>query len=286
MYRAKAGCGGQLAFHRAAETIIARRASVSAQLRRAIAQSELELHYQPVWRIGAERGIAGVEALLRWRHPDRGLLKPDSFIALAEHSAVGDDLVDWVLHEACRDVSRWRDFGLQPRVGLNVSPHQLLASDFVARMQDVLRGYELEPSAFMIELTESAWTVDAADTLAALGDLRIAGAALAIDEFGAGFSSLSRLHTLDVDVVKLDRILLHGIPDDETAASVLRAVIDLARVGRVAIIAEGVESDEQITWLLANQIEHAQGYLFGHPLGADELMPLLTRCLLPRGVTT
>jgi diguanylate cyclase (GGDEF)-like protein/PAS domain S-box-containing protein len=287
MYKAKAAGGGQLAFHRAAETIIARRASVSAQLRRAIAQSELELHYQPVWRLGAERGIVGVEALLRWSHPDRGLLKPDAFIALAEHSAVGDDLVDWVLHEACADVRRWsREFGLQPRVGLNVSPHQLLASEFPARMQDVLRSHDVDPSAFLIELTESAWAVDAADTLAALAELRAAGTALAIDDFGAGFSSLSRLHQLDVDVVKLDRVLLGGIPDDTTAASVLRAVIDLARVGEAAIIAEGVETVAQTDWLMANGIEHAQGYLFGQPLRADELTPVLTRCLLPRGVST
>ncbi len=287
MYKAKAAGGGQLAFHRAAETIVARRASVSAQLRRAIAQSELELHYQPVWRLGAERGITGVEALLRWRHPDRGLLKPDAFIALAEHSAVGDDLVEWVLHKACDDVRRWsHEFGLQPRVGLNVSPHQLLASEFAARMQDVLRGHEVDPDAFLIELTESAWAVDAGDTLAAVADLRAAGAALAIDDFGAGFSSLSRLHKLDVDVVKLDRVLLGGIPEDATSASVLRAVIDLARVGEVAIIAEGVETDEQTAWLIANGIEHAQGYLFGQPQRAEELTPELTRCLLPRGVTT
>lgn len=259
MYKAKAAGGGQLAFHRAAETIIARRSSVSAQLRRAIALSELELHYQPVWRLGADRRVAAVEALLRWRHPDRGLLTPDSFIALAEHSAVGDDLVDWVLREACGDATRWREAGLQPRICLNVSPHQLLASDFAARMQEALRGHDLDPGSFVIELTESAWTVDATETLAALADLRTAGAALAIDDFGAGFSSLSRLHTLGVDVVKLDPVLLRGIPGDARAASVLRAIIDLARVGEVAIIAEGVERGEQTEWLLANQIEHAQG---------------------------
>ena len=102
MYKAKAAGGGQLVFHRATETMIARRASVSAQLRRAIAHSELELHYHPVWRLGAARTITGVEALLRWRHPDRGLLAAESFIALAEHSAVGDDLVELVLHQACQ----------------------------------------------------------------------------------------------------------------------------------------------------------------------------------------
>ena len=151
-------------------------------------------------------------------------------------------------------------------------------------MQDVLRGHGVDPSAFLIELTESAWAVDAAETLVALADLRAAGAALAIDDFGAGFSSLSRLHKLDVDVVKLDCVLLRGIPHDASSASVLRAAIDLARVGQVAIIAEGVETDEHATWLIANGIEHAQGFLFGQPLRADELTPLLERWLLPRPV--
>ena len=286
MYKAKAAGGGQLAFHRSTEAIIARRSSVSAQLRRAIELSELELHYQPVWRLGAEPGVTAVEALLRWRHPDRGLLTPDAFIALAEHSAVGADLVDWVLQQVCRDTGRWRDSGLHPRVCLNVSQHQLLASDFAARMQETLRGHELDPRSFVIELTESAWTVDATETLAALADLRAAGASLAIDDFGAGFSSLSRLHTLGVDVVKLDPVLLEGIPGDPRACSILRAIIDLARVGDVAIIAEGVERGEQTEWLLANQIEHAQGYLYGHPLPAAELTPLLSRSLIGRGVKT
>jgi diguanylate cyclase (GGDEF)-like protein/PAS domain S-box-containing protein len=284
MYKAKAAGGGQLAFHRSAEAIIARRSSVSAQLRRAIELSELELHYQPVWRLGAEPGVAAVEALLRWRHPERGLLTPDAFIALAEHSAVGGDLVDWVLQQACRDAARWREAGLHPRVCLNVSPHQLLASDFAARMQDALRSHELDPRSFVIELTESGWTVDATETLAALADLRAAGASLAIDDFGAGFSSLSRLHTLGVDVVKLDPVLLQGIPSDPRAVSMLRAIIDLARVGEVAIIAEGVEHGEQTEWLLANRIEHVQGYLFGHPLPAVELTPLLSRSLIGGGV--
>ncbi len=280
MYKAKAAGGGQLAFHRTTETLLARRASVSAQLRRAISGSELELHYQPIWRIDGQRGITAVEALLRWRHPDRGLLKPDSFIALAEHSAVGDDLVDWVLREACRDATAWLQAGLRPRLSLNVSPHQLLTSDFGPRMQSALAEHSLDPSLFIVELTESAWTVDAADARAAMADLRAAGTALAIDDFGAGFSSLSRLRQLGVDVIKLDRMLLRGVPDDGEATMVLRAIVEMARVCDAALVAEGVEREDQTEWLIANGVQQAQGFLFGQPQAAAELTPVLVRSLL------
>lgn len=286
MYKAKAAGGGQLVFHRATETMIARRASVSAQLHRAITNSELELHYHPVWRLGAPRTITGVEALLRWRHPDRGLLAAESFITLAEHSAVGDDLVDWILHQAFSDAKHWLGAGLRPRLSLNVSPHQLLASEFGARMRSALRVNELDPRAFMIELTESAWTFDATNTLAAVADLRAAGVALAIDDFGAGFSSLSRLHELDVDVVKLDPTLLRAVPGDTTAADFLKAIVGLLCVCGAGLVAEGVESQAQAQWLEANRIDCAQGYLFGHPLRAPELTPLLTEHLLIAGAAT
>jgi EAL domain-containing protein (putative c-di-GMP-specific phosphodiesterase class I) len=253
---------------------------VSAQLRRAIAQSELELHYQPVWRLGERRAITSVEALLRWRHPDRGLLKPESFMTLAEHSAAGEDLVDWILSRACADAKRWGERGLHPRLSINVSPHQLLTAGFPARLRQTLGRETLPASQFMIELTESAWRVGAADTSWALADLRETGVALAIDDFGAGFSSLSRLPELHVDVVKLDRALLGGIPGDQTAVAVLRAIVDLARACNAELIAEGVETEEQIAWLTDNRIDRVQGFLFGHPLQAQEITALLSRRLI------
>jgi len=277
MYEAKSGGGGRMAFHHPAETSVSRRPSVSAQLRRAMADSELELHYQPVWRLGDRRAIAGVEALLRWRHPDRGLLKPDRFIA--EHSAVRDDVVDWVLREACRQAKVWQDAELFPLLSVNISHHQLLAPGFAARFTAELRRHDLTPSGFMIELTESAWTVDSAETLAVLSDLRAAGASLAIDDFGAGYSSLSRLRELDFDVIKTDRGLLRDVPRDSTAAAVLRAIVDLGRACEAAIVADGVESEEQISFLSANGIDQAQGLLFGHPLQAQQITPLLARRL-------
>jgi diguanylate cyclase (GGDEF)-like protein/PAS domain S-box-containing protein len=280
MYRAKGAGGGQVAFHRTADAILSRRASISQQLRRAIEGSELELHYQPIWTLRGARVIAGVEALLRWRDPERGLLRPDAFMTLAEHSAAGDELVGWIVQTACRDAKGWREVGLAPRIGLNVSARQLLASSFATRLIAALAAEELDPAAFTVEMTESAWTIDAADVRAELAELRAAGVTLAIDDFGAGFSSLSRLHELELDAVKLDRRLLAGIPGDGTAVAITRAIVELARACDAAIIAEGVESEEQIAFLTAAGIEFAQGYLFGQPLRAADITPLLSRRLL------
>ncbi len=131
----------------------------------------------------------------------------------------------------------------------------------------------------MVEMTESAWTVDAAGALAELAQLRGIGVALAIDDFGAGFSSLSRLHELELDAVKLDRRLLTGIPADATAGAVMRAIVDLARACGAAIIAEGVETEDQVSFLVGTGIDQAQGFLFGQPLHADQITPLLAQLL-------
>jgi diguanylate cyclase (GGDEF)-like protein/PAS domain S-box-containing protein len=277
MYLAKAAGGDRLAFHRSAGT--PRRTSVSSQLRRAMTHSELELRYEPVWALTTERTILGLEALLRWRHPDRGLLDPDSFINLAEHSAVGDELVDWITREVCRQAAKWLRQGLAPRLGLNISPHQLLGSGLAARWQEEITRHGLDPTQFLIELTESAWSVDAAETRSVLAELRARGAGLAIDDFGAGYSSLSRLRELDFDVIKIDRGLLTEVPFDRRAVAVLRAVVDLARACEGEIVACGVHAGEQASFLAEHGIRQAQGPLFGPPLAASELTPLLQRQL-------
>jgi diguanylate cyclase (GGDEF)-like protein/PAS domain S-box-containing protein len=280
MYGAKSAGGGQLAFHRSSGEIQSRRTSVSTQLRRAIGRSELELHYQPIWRLGDPLRIAGVEALLRWRHPDRGLLAPEAFIGMAEQSAAGDELLDWSVGEACRQVQDWERDGLRPRVSINVSPQQLLGPGFAARFDDQLRSRGLGADRFMIELTESAWTVDAAETLTVIAELRAKGVRLAIDDFGAGYSSLSRLRGLRFDVIKIDRELLVDVPGDEAAIAILRAILDLAQACGASIIAEGIEHDAQLTYLTACGIGEVQGYLLGHPVPAQEVTPQLAQRLI------
>ncbi|HEY2258479.1 MAG TPA: EAL domain-containing protein [Solirubrobacteraceae bacterium] len=280
MYQAKTAGGGRLAFHQATGPSPSRRISIASQLRRAITRSELELHYQPIWQLGPSRAICGVEALIRWRHPERGLLAPQAFIGAAEQSAAGEDLMDWTLREACRQAREWAHSELLPKVSLNVSPQQLRASGFAGQVLSQIRHHELQASQFTIELTESAWTVDSAVTLSVAADLRAGGVGLAIDEFGAGYSSLSRLRELGFDVIKLDRRLLADIPADPTAVAVLRAILDLGTACGAGVIAQGVETEDQLQHLVANGIFQAQGFLFGKPLTAERLTQLLGEHLI------
>ncbi len=165
-------------------------------------------------------------------------------------------------------------------MSINVSPQQLLATGFAARVVEQISRHDLPANRFMVELTESAWTVDAADTLAVTADLRVGGVCLAIDDFGAGYTSLSRFREIDFDVVKLDRRLLVDVPADQTAIAVLRAILDLAHACGASIVAQGIETGEQLEYLTANKIFLAQGFLLGRPLPAAELTPLLSQRLI------
>jgi diguanylate cyclase (GGDEF)-like protein/PAS domain S-box-containing protein len=280
MYRAKAAGGGRLVFHQRSDSLGSRRSSMTAQLRNAIDGGEMEIHYQPVWLLTPDRDISGVEALLRWRHPDRGLLTPDAFMNLADQSTVGDDLMGWVLDACCRQARLWQAEGLGPIIGINISPHQLLGPDFATGLARRVAGSELSPANLAIELTESAWTVDSAETLEVIEDLRAAGFPLALDDFGAGYSSLSRLLGLGFDVIKIDGRMLVDVPGDATAVKLLEAVFDLASACGTDIVAEGVETEAQLEFLIAHGISHAQGFALGPPMPADEITPLLRRRLV------
>jgi diguanylate cyclase (GGDEF)-like protein/PAS domain S-box-containing protein len=277
MYQAKAAGGRRIAFHQRSDAILSRRASLSAQLRRAMAQGELELHYQPVWTVDGVRGIAGVEALLRWRHPEHGLLRPDAFINTAEQSLAGDELSSWILREVCRQAHDWCRQGISPSIGVNVSHQQILAPGYAGRVAELISELGLRADRFIFELTESAWTIDAAAVEGVVADLRSLGAAVALDDFGAGYSSLSRLRHLDFDVIKVDGSLLVGVPADPTATELLRAALGLAGACRAPVVAEGVESEEQVTLLRSWGVTHMQGFLFGHPLTPERLMALFSR---------
>ena len=281
MYRAKTAGGGRLAFHERSAALSTRRASISTQLRRAIVNGELELHYQPVWALSPERRISGVEALLRWRHPDRGLLTPDAFLTLAEQGSAGDELIDWVLREACRQARWWRDDGLHPVIGLNVSPHQLLAPRSVSRIVEHITDHGLSTGNFVIELTESAWSVDSAEALDVVARLRAAGMWLALDNFGVGYTSLLHLRDLACDVIKVDRRMLVDVPGDPTAVKVLRAAFALAEACGAEVIAEGIETEAQIAFLIEYGVTHAQGFHLAHPVPGSDLTALLERHLVP-----
>jgi diguanylate cyclase (GGDEF)-like protein/PAS domain S-box-containing protein len=280
MYVAKAAGGGRLAFDQSRHGDELSHRSVSAQLTAALRRGELELHYQPVCHLEPPRAIVGAEAQLRWRHPRRGLLEAAEFISLADQSEIGQAVMAWVVQEVCRQSGAWQEEGLDPLIGFDVSPAQLLVAGFASNFVAALAECRLPMSRVVVELTESAWTVDSAEALSVIDELREAGASLLLDDFGAGYSSLSRLRGLAFDVIKIDGRLLGGVPADAAAVDLLEAVIGLTVACRAQLVADGVTTEGQIEFLLAHGITYGQGEALGAPMPAAELTPLLRAALV------
>jgi diguanylate cyclase (GGDEF)-like protein len=280
MYEARAGGGGVHVYGVGTADPL-ERLELAARLRRAIERSELELHHQPILRLADER-VIGVESLVRWRDPMRGcLVPPGDFIPVAERTGVIDALGDWVLREVCRQGREWADAGLMPNVGFNVSPRQLLRPGVAKRFAEVVAGYGIEPGRFVLEITESAWSLEASRLLPVLGELRAAGFALAIDDFGAGYSSLWRLRELPVQIIKVDRAFLCGVPEDPQGTAVYSAILRLADACGCDVVAEGVERAEHAEFLAASGCRIVQGFHYSRPLPAREATALLHASMAP-----
>jgi diguanylate cyclase (GGDEF)-like protein/PAS domain S-box-containing protein len=246
------------------------RLSLSSRLRRAIAGGELALHYQPiVWT--ASGRLHSMEALLRWQDPERGLVHPDAFIPAAEEMGLLEPIGAWVVETLAAQIVAWQAEGLEPRVSFNVSPRELHRPEFAADLGERLRAAGADPSLLTMELTESATLREPERIGPLLGDLRALGLQLAIDDFGAGWSSLSRLRTLPVQMLKIDRSFLREIPEDPEAGAIVRAVIALSDALGMTTVAEGVEQPVQQHFLAAQGCPLSQGHLFGDALVPDEM---------------
>jgi diguanylate cyclase (GGDEF)-like protein len=279
MYEAKAAGGGVSVY--GGDTVDPlEHLELAAQLRRGVDAGELELHYQPVHRL-ADAAMLGVEALVRWHHPERGLVPPDQFIGIAERTGVIEAVGAWVLDRTCAQARVWADMGLQPNVGVNVSPRQLRRAGAVDEIVATAERHGIDRSRFVLELTESAWTMEASRLLPRLRDLRAAGFTLAIDDFGAGYSSLWRLRELPVQVIKVDRAFLRGVPADRQATAVVDAILALARACECDVVAEGVEDAEQAAHLRRVGCRIAQGFHFGRPLPVEQFEPRLAAAIAP-----
>ena len=274
MYRAKQSGGGLMVFEEDQAAAPLARLSLAARLRRAIDDSELELHYQPIFDLDAG-GIMGMEALVRWRHPRRGLVPPLEFIPVAEQTGVIDALGQWVLEETCRQARAWQDLGLRPGLGVNVSPYELRRPGFAQRMRETILSCDLDPGRFIVELTESAWMLDADRTLIVLEELRESGLVLALDDFGAGYSSLARLLDLPLQIVKVDRQFLHDVPERAEATAVLDAIMHVAKTCGCDIVIEGIETDAQRDVVTGMGARLGQGFGLSRPLAAGDATALL-----------
>ncbi|MGI9024220.1 MAG: putative bifunctional diguanylate cyclase/phosphodiesterase [Burkholderiaceae bacterium] len=241
------------------------------ELRQAIERGEMELHYQP--KIDGLRGvICGVEALLRWTHPVHGSISPAVFIPIAEQFGYINTLGDWVIEEACRQMHSWAQSGVQMRVAINLSVHQLNEIELVSRISAALRRHGVKSSQLLCEITESVAMQDINATQRTLDALGRIGVYLSIDDFGTGYSSLSYLRQLPARQLKIDRSFINDLDTGNHARAVVDAVVRLAHALGLRVVAEGVETARQRDILLELGCDELQGYFFAHPMPADSLL--------------
>jgi len=275
MYQAKKRGGGSVeVFGEAMRVRVLDRMNTEHSLHRALERSELRLFYQPVVEIKGNRAV-GVEALLRWDHPDQGLVAPGRFIPIAEESGLIIPIGAWVLQEACGQLRRWqmkRYGGLQGAVEVNLSARQVDDPEIVATVEHILSETGLSPSDLTLEITESALMNDAASALGVLRALKDLGVTLAIDDFGTGYSSLSYLQRFPLDILKIDKTFVDELGTAPEGSEIIAAVIKLAHALGLQVIAEGVESERQLEELERLDCDCAQGYLFSRPVPAHELV--------------
>ncbi len=256
------------------------RFEVQAGLRRALGRSEFRLQYQPIVDF-ATGAVQGVEALIRWMHPTRGLLPPGDFIAAAEETGLIVPMGMWVLDEACRQTAAWRREHARAAglwVSVNLSTRQLLESDLVVQVAEVLDRNGLDPSALVLEITEGSLLQGVAETIEKLRDLKGLGVRLAIDDFGTGSSSLGHLRQFPIDVLKIDKSFVDEIATSGSEGPALvRAIVELANTLQLETVAEGIEEIDQLTQLRSAGCVSGQGFLFARPLQADAVGALLQR---------
>jgi diguanylate cyclase (GGDEF)-like protein len=251
------------------------RLQLESDMAHAVEGDQLMLVYQPVVELETNR-IVGFEALLRWNHPELGIVMPDKFIPIAEANGMIVPMGRWVLQTACRTAAGWRDrHPGQLTMAVNLSARQLASSELLHHVQHALHSAGLDPSALVLEMTETALIQDAALASARLHQLRTLGVRLAIDDFGTGYSSLSYLRKFPVDILKIDRSFINTITDREKIPAIVRGLLDLGRTLQLETVAEGIESDAQLGQLRDQHCELGQGYLFARPLPAEEAEVLL-----------
>jgi diguanylate cyclase (GGDEF)-like protein len=272
LYEAKgSGRGTYKVFEPRMSAPVVARLKQETDLRRAIDRGELRLHYQPAYHLGTGR-VSGVEALLRWEHPELGLLTPADFIHTAEATGLVVPMGLWALREACRRATMWQvQPGPKPAVGVNLSARQLQDPTLINEVSLVLTETGLPPARLELEITESIVMAEATATRQTLAELKRLGLRIAIDDFGTGYSSLSYLRNLPVDILKIDRSFVAGLDHDLGSQAIIRAITTLAHELGLIVTAEGIETTEQLALIHGLGIDIAQGFFFTRPVPPEQL---------------
>ncbi|MCR6632013.1 MAG: EAL domain-containing protein [Magnetospirillum sp.] len=278
MYRAiHEAPNGYRFFAPAMDSELAERRRMEADLRRAALRGELVLHYQPIVAV-ADRRIVGLEALVRWNHPEDGMIPPGRFIPLAEENGLIAPIGEWVLTEACRQAREWGDAGLPPvPIAVNLSAVQMKRQDLPLMVRRLLTEARLPPGRLELELTETAMMEDAVAAGRVLADVNAMGMGLAVDDFGTGYSSLGRLKRFPVCKLKIDRSFVADVAENDSDRAITRAIISLAHALDLKVVAEGVETEAQFDILAAEGCDSIQGFLFSPAVPADQAEELLRR---------
>ena len=270
MYQAKAaGRNTQRFFDPDMQAAVNARSNLEADLRQGLARGELLVHYQPV--VNHHSQLLGAEALVRWRHPERGLISSGDFIPLAEQTGLILPLGQYVLQTACEQLQRWSQHQSTAHltIAVNVSARQFRQPDFVAQVLQTLQAHQADPRKLKLELTESLLIGDIEDTITRMGQLKREGVGFALDDFGTGYSSLSYLKRLPLEQIKIDQSFVRDVLTDPNDAAIVRTILALAKSLDLQVVAEGVETGGQLTFLRLHGCEAFQGYLFGRPVPVD-----------------
>ena len=276
MYHAKAKGRNNFQFFKYEMNVRAvERHMIETNLRRALGNNELILHYQP--KVNLNTGvITGSEVLIRWMHPDWGMMSPLRFINIAEDSGLIIVIGNWVLNQACIQLKKWQEAGLDPgTVAVNISAVEFRHKDFVKGLSTILADTCLDPSCLQLEITETVLMRDAKVSNEILTQIKKMGVQLAVDDFGTGYSSLSYLNQFPIDVLKIDQSFVQEIVDNGYEGIIVSAVIAMGKSLNLKVVAEGIEEEVQLAFLLAQHCEEGQGYIFSRPLGAQQFAELL-----------
>jgi diguanylate cyclase (GGDEF)-like protein len=282
MYHAKKNGRNAFQFFAPVMNVFAReRLELESGLRRALVQGEFELHYQPKVDVDSGR-IDSAEALIRWHHPKRGLTAPSGFIPIAEETGLIVPIGEWVLYEACRQAREWQTDGMRPlRIAVNLSATQFKQKNLVATVREALAAAGLDPGYLELELTESAVMQDPESSIQVLRQLSGLGVRISVDDFGTGYSSLSYLRRLPLDKLKIDRSFISGVAASRDDAEIVRAIVSLAHSLHLKVIAEGVETEDQLTFLRGLGCDQYQGFHCSPPVPADEFERMMRHAPAP-----